>query len=51
MKTPVPGACKDDRRDDHTKLLDGVTLLKHKEQVAHWHYERSTTDNWFGAPA
>lgn len=35
VKTPVLVARKDDRHDDHTKLLDGVTLLKYKEQVAH----------------
>ena len=34
VKTPVLVARKDDRHDDHTKLLDGVTLLKYKEQVA-----------------
>lgn len=35
VKTPVLVARKDDRHDDHTKLLDGVTLLKYKQQIAH----------------
>jgi len=41
VKTPVLVARKDDRRDDHTKLLDGVTLLKYKEQVAHAYCEEN----------
>jgi type III restriction enzyme len=35
VKTPVLVARKDDRNDDTTKLLDGVTLLKYKERLAH----------------
>lgn len=35
VKTPVLVARKDDRNDDHTKLLDGVTLLRYKERLAH----------------
>ncbi|MEO3776187.1 DEAD/DEAH box helicase family protein [Micromonospora sp. B11E3] len=35
VKTPVLVARKDDRKDDHTKLLDGVTLLRYKERLAH----------------
>ncbi len=35
VKTPVLVARKDDRIDDHTKLLDGVTLLRYKERLAH----------------
>lgn len=35
VKTPVLVARKDDRKDDYTKLLDGVTLLRYKEQVLH----------------
>jgi type III restriction enzyme len=35
VKTPVLVARKDDRTDDTTKLLDGVTLLKYKERLAH----------------
>ncbi|WP_046471396.1 DEAD/DEAH box helicase family protein [Allosalinactinospora lopnorensis] len=34
VKTPVLVARQDDRSDDRTKLLDGVTLLKHKERVS-----------------
>jgi len=34
VKTPVLVARKDDRTDDETKLLDGVTLLKHKQRLA-----------------
>lgn len=41
VKTPVLVARKDDRKDDHTKLLDGVTLLKYKEQVAHAYCEEN----------
>lgn len=41
VKTPVLVARKDDRRDDNTKLLDGVTLLKYKEQVAHAYCEEN----------
>jgi len=37
VKTPVLVARQDDRHDDRTKLLDGVTLLKAKERVAHAH--------------
>jgi type III restriction enzyme len=35
VKTPVLVARKDDRNDDTTKLLDGVTLLRYKERLAH----------------
>ncbi|MEV0543383.1 DEAD/DEAH box helicase family protein [Nocardia salmonicida] len=35
VKTPVLVARNDDRSDDHTKLLDGVTLLRYKERLAH----------------
>lgn len=35
VKTPVLVARNDDRNDDHTKLLDGVTLLRYKERLAH----------------
>lgn len=35
VKTPVLVARQDDRHDDRTKLLDGVTLLRAKERVAH----------------
>lgn len=35
VKTPVLVARKDDRNDDHTKLLDGVTLLHYKERLCH----------------
>lgn len=35
VKTPVLVARKDDRNDDHTKLLDGVTLLRYKQRLAH----------------
>ncbi|MEV6303898.1 DEAD/DEAH box helicase family protein [Actinoplanes sp. NPDC051861] len=35
VKTPVLVARRDDRTDDHTKLLDGVTLLRYKERLAH----------------
>lgn len=35
VKTPVLVARKDDRTDDHTKLLNGVTLLRYKERLAH----------------
>lgn len=35
VKTPVLVARRDDRNDDHTKLLDGVTLLRYKERLAH----------------
>lgn len=35
VKTPVLVARKDDRNDDRTKLLDGVTLLRYKERLAH----------------
>lgn len=41
VKTPVLVARKDDRHDDHTKLLDGVTLLKYKEQIAHSYCEEN----------
>ncbi|GBE67776.1 hypothetical protein MFM001_42380 [Mycobacterium sp. MFM001] len=41
VKTPVLVARKDDRKDDHTKLLDGVTLLKYKEQIAHAYCEEN----------
>lgn len=34
VKTPVLVARQDDRHDDRTKLLDGVTLLRHKERVS-----------------
>ncbi|NDL57019.1 DEAD/DEAH box helicase family protein [Phytoactinopolyspora mesophila] len=34
VKIPVLVARQDDRSDDQTKLLDGVTLLKHKERVS-----------------
>ncbi|MCK0440261.1 DEAD/DEAH box helicase family protein [Gordonia alkaliphila] len=34
VKTPVLVARKDERKDTHTKLLDGVTLLKCKAEVA-----------------
>ncbi len=34
VKTPVLVARKDDRTDDETKLLDGVTLLRHKQRLA-----------------
>lgn len=37
VKTPVLVARQDDRHDDRTKLLDGVTLLKAKARVAHAH--------------
>lgn len=33
VKAPVLVARQDDRHDDRTKLLDGVTLLKHKERI------------------
>ncbi|GAA1298152.1 DEAD/DEAH box helicase [Pseudonocardia xinjiangensis] len=35
VKTPVLVARKDDRSDDTTKLLDGVTLLRYKQRLAH----------------
>lgn len=35
VKTPVLVARRDDRHDDRTKLLDGVTLLKAKARIAH----------------
>jgi len=35
VKTPVVVGRKDDRKDDETKLLDGVTLLRYKERLAH----------------
>ena len=35
VKTPVLVARKDDRHDERTKLLDGVTLLRYKEQILH----------------
>lgn len=35
VKTPVLVARRDDRHDDQTKLRDGVTLLRHKETLAH----------------
>ncbi|RZT83860.1 type III restriction enzyme [Pseudonocardia sediminis] len=35
VKTPVLVARKDDRNDDTTKLLDGVTLLRYKQRLAH----------------
>jgi len=41
VKIPVLVARKDDRNDDHTKLLDGVTLLKYKEQIAHAYCEEN----------
>lgn len=41
VKTPVLVARKDDRHDDHTKLLDGATLLRYKEQVAHAYCEEN----------
>ena len=34
VKTPVLVARQDDRHDDRTKLLDGVTLLRAKARVA-----------------
>lgn len=34
VKMPVLVARKDDRNDDRTKLLDGVTLLHHKERMS-----------------
>ncbi|WP_185827513.1 DEAD/DEAH box helicase family protein [Halomonas nitroreducens] len=34
VKMPVLVARKDDRSDDRTKLLDGVTLLHHKERMS-----------------
>lgn len=37
VKTPVLVARNDDRTDDRTKLLDGVTLLRYKQRVAHAH--------------
>jgi type III restriction enzyme len=33
VKTPVLVARKDDLKDDYTKLLDGVTLLRYKDQI------------------
>ncbi|MBF5034033.1 DEAD/DEAH box helicase family protein [Micromonospora sp. ANENR4] len=39
VKTPVLVARRDDRTDDHTKLLDGVTLLRYKERLAHAYCE------------
>lgn len=33
VKTPIMVGRRDDRHDDETKLLDGVTLLRHKEQA------------------
>ena len=33
VKTPIMVGRRDDRNDDETKLLDGVTLLRHKEQA------------------
>lgn len=35
VKTPVLVARKDDRSDDTTKLLDGVTLLRYKQRLAY----------------
>lgn len=44
VKTPVLVARQDDRHDDRTKLLDGVTLLKHKERVSEaWAAENGRT--------
>lgn len=34
VKTPVIVGRRDDKHDPHTKLLDGVTLLEYKRQVA-----------------
>lgn len=33
VKTPVIVGRNDDKKDDYTQLLDGVTLLRYKEQV------------------
>ncbi|WP_162877248.1 DEAD/DEAH box helicase family protein [Mycobacterium persicum] len=41
VKTPVLVARRDDRKDDHTKLMDGVTLLKYKEQIARAYCEEN----------
>lgn len=44
VKTPVLVARQDDRHDDRTKLLDGVTLLRHKERVSDaWAAENGRT--------
>lgn len=37
VKTPVIVGRKDDKHDPTTKLLDGVTLLEHKRQIAERH--------------
>lgn len=44
VKTPVLVARQDDRNDDQTKLLDGVTLLRYKERVSKaWAAENDMT--------
>lgn len=44
VKIPVLVARQDDRSDAQTKLLDGVTLLKHKERVSEaWAAENDRT--------
>lgn len=44
VKIPVLVARQDDRSDAQTKLLDGVTLLKHKERVSDaWAAENDRT--------
>lgn len=44
VKMPVLVARKDDRSDDRTKLLDGVTLLHHKERMSEaWAAENGRT--------
>jgi type III restriction enzyme len=45
VKTPVLVARKDDRKDEKTKLLDGLNLLRHKETLL----ERYCTDNGYDA--
>ena len=41
VKTPVIVGRNDDKKDDYTQLLDGVTLLRYKEQVL----DRYTDEN------
>lgn len=44
VKTPVLVARQDDRSDDETKLLDGVTLLRYKQRVSEaWAAENGQT--------
>ena len=44
VKMPVLVARQDDRHDERTKLLDGVTLLRHKERMSEaWAAENGRT--------